>query len=75
MPLRLVIVTPFLEARGGMERVVLKLAQHFDHGRIDMSPSETPESEAEQLKYRAVCGHHGERVSVQAPRDASLLET
>jgi len=30
MPLRLVIVTPFLEARGGMERVVLKLAQHFD---------------------------------------------
>src|SRR3989338_6353998 len=30
MSLRLVIVTPFLEARGGMERVVLKLAQHFD---------------------------------------------
>lgn len=30
MPLRMVIVTPFLEARGGMERVVLKLAQHFD---------------------------------------------
>lgn len=30
MGMRLVIVTPFLEARGGMERVVLKLAEHFD---------------------------------------------
>ena len=28
--LRLVIATPFLENRGGMERVVLKIAQHYD---------------------------------------------
>jgi glycosyltransferase involved in cell wall biosynthesis len=27
--MRLVIVTPFLETKGGMERVVLKIAQHF----------------------------------------------
>lgn len=27
--MRLVIATPFLETRGGMERVVLKIAQHF----------------------------------------------
>jgi glycosyltransferase involved in cell wall biosynthesis len=27
--MRLVITTPFLETRGGMERVVLKIAQHF----------------------------------------------
>lgn len=28
--MRLVVVTPFLESRGGLERVVLKIAQHFD---------------------------------------------
>jgi len=28
--MRLTIVTPFLESRGGMERVVLKIAQRFD---------------------------------------------
>ncbi|MBI5046932.1 glycosyltransferase family 4 protein [Candidatus Micrarchaeota archaeon] len=28
--MRLVILTPFLETQGGMERVVLKIAQHFD---------------------------------------------
>lgn len=28
--MRLVVTTPFLEARGGMERVVLKIAQRFD---------------------------------------------
>lgn len=28
--MKLVIATPFLETRGGMERVVLKIAQHFD---------------------------------------------
>ncbi|VVC04510.1 Trehalose synthase [Candidatus Bilamarchaeum dharawalense] len=28
--MRLVIVTPFLESKGGMERVVLKIAQHFN---------------------------------------------
>jgi hypothetical protein len=27
--MRLVIATPFLEARGGMERVVLKIAKQF----------------------------------------------
>lgn len=27
--MRLVVATPFLETRGGMERVVLKIAQHF----------------------------------------------
>ncbi len=27
--MRLVVTTPFLETRGGMERVVLKIAQHF----------------------------------------------
>lgn len=28
--MRLVIVTPFLETRGGLDRVILKIAQHFD---------------------------------------------
>lgn len=28
--MRLIVTTPFLETRGGMERVVLKIAQHFD---------------------------------------------
>jgi len=30
MDMRLLVVTPFLETHGGMERVVLKIASHFD---------------------------------------------
>ncbi|MFH1393766.1 MAG: glycosyltransferase family 4 protein [Candidatus Micrarchaeota archaeon] len=28
--MRLVVVTPFIESQGGLERVILKIAQHFD---------------------------------------------
>jgi len=28
--MRLVLVTPFLETRGGLDRVILKIAEHFD---------------------------------------------
>jgi glycosyltransferase involved in cell wall biosynthesis len=50
--MRLVITTPFLEVKGGMERVVLKIAQRFD-ARIRCI-SYDPENTFEEFKKLAV---------------------
>ncbi len=48
--MKLIVVTPFLESRGGVDRVILKIAQHFD-ARVHCVRynSETTFSEFENL--------------------------